>query len=84
MYLLIFNDGSKIPCDWCSARDGVLNALIKGLTLQEAFLKCMNPDNTDRIVFDYGLSSETYLHYTEMYSIMVQDDGILIQMKEAA
>ena len=56
--------------------DDVLRLWIPGMTMMQAAMIVLNPENTQRIIFEYGEMQDVYEGYTECENI-INDDGII-------
>lgn len=72
---LILNDVITIENGTAGASDGLLWCWFTGYTMQEAAVIFFEPENTRKIVFQYGEMEDTYEGYTDCRVLSQDADG---------
>jgi len=72
---LILNDAITIEDGTAGESQGFLWCWFTGYTMQEAAVIFFDPENTQKIVFQYGGMEDTYEGYTECRVLSQDTDG---------
>lgn len=74
---LIFADGTTVENGRCGFSDGALVCWVTGYSMQNAATIFFNPEQTNRIEYEYGEMKDVHEGFTNCVTLMINSDGMI-------